>query len=152
MLNLLRTFTGENWRLPDAAALDRALRDALSRYLRLICDGALQLAALTAGSFEIWLAMRLFAHPVDIATAVALESMTLAVRHAAFMIPGGLGIQEAGLVLFGHALGVDVQLALAVSMTKRMRELAWGLPALLSWQWDEGRRLFRSPLACDQKR
>jgi hypothetical protein len=50
-------------------------------------------------------------------------------------------VQEAALVLFGHALGVSTELALAVSAVKRMREVLCGLPPLLSWQWLEARRL-----------
>jgi hypothetical protein len=45
------------------------------------------------------------------------------------------------LVLFGHSLGISSELALAVSMTKRAREVLCGLPSLISWQWMEGRRL-----------
>jgi hypothetical protein len=44
-------------------------------------------------------------------------------------------------VLFGHALGISGELALAVSMAKRMREVLCGVPSLMSWQWAEGRRL-----------
>ena len=65
----------------------------------------------------------------------------MAVRLLAFMVPAGLGVQEAGLVLFGQALGISSELALSVSMAKRMREVLCGLPSLLSWQWMEGRRL-----------
>jgi len=67
--------------------------------------------------------------------------MIQAVRHLAFIVPGALGVQEAGLIIFGHSLGIDAQLALAISMSKRLRELLCGLPSLLSWQWVEGRRL-----------
>jgi uncharacterized membrane protein YbhN (UPF0104 family) len=67
--------------------------------------------------------------------------MTQAVRHVAFIVPGALGVQEAGLIIFGHTLGIDADLALAISMTKRLRELICGLPSLISWQWFEGRRL-----------
>jgi uncharacterized membrane protein YbhN (UPF0104 family) len=65
------------------------------------------------------------------------------VRLLAFMVPAGLGVQEAGLVLFGQALGISSELALSVSMAKRMREVLCGLPSLLSWQWMEARRLRR---------
>jgi len=67
--------------------------------------------------------------------------MTQAVRHIAFVVPAGLGVQEAGLIIFGHIVGIDSELALAVAMVKRMREVIWGVPFLLSWQWIEGRRL-----------
>jgi len=94
-----------------------------------------------SGSFEIWFVLRLFGHPVGVRAALVMESMTQALRNLAFIIPGGLGVQEGALVLFGHALGVNSELALAVSMAKRLREVLCGLPALASWQWVEGRRL-----------
>jgi len=78
---------------------------------------------------------------VDSGAALILESMNQAIRHVAFVVPAGLGVQEAGLVLFGRALGLDAELALAVSMAKRLREVLWGVMSLLSWQWMEGRRI-----------
>jgi hypothetical protein len=58
------------------------------------------------------------------------------------MVPGALGAQESGMVLFGALLGLPADLSLAVSLAKRVRELALGLPGLAAWQWVEGRRLF----------
>jgi putative membrane protein len=138
---LARPILGSALSHEGAASLDHELRASLHRRWRLLFAGATQLVALVSGSFEIWFALRLFGHPIDAAPAIALESMTLAVRHLAFVVPAGLGVQEAGLILFGHALGINSELALAVSMAKRVRELAWGLPCLISWQWQEGRRL-----------
>lgn len=128
---------------PEArgAALDLELRSALGRTAVLLQAGALQLTALISASFEIWLVLRLFGHPVDALTALMLESATQAVRHLAFFIPGGIGAQEAGFVLFGRLFGIDADLALAVSFAKRLREVLCGLPSLISWQWLEARRL-----------
>ncbi len=126
-----------------AASLDRELRACFKRWRSLLLAGLLQFAALMMGSFEVWFALRLFGHPVAAGTALILESMTQAMRHVAFVVPAGLGVQEATLVLFGHALGISSELALAVSMAKRIREVLCGLPSLLSWQWMEGRRLRR---------
>ena len=137
----LRPMVGESALSQGAAALDQEVRASLHRWRTLLVVGTLQFAAFVSGSFEIWLALRLFGHPVDVSAAIALESMTQAVRHFAFIVPAGLGVQEAGLVLFGHVLGIGSELALAVSMAKRMREVLCGLPPLLSWQWLEGRRL-----------
>jgi putative membrane protein len=137
----LRPLVGESTMSEQAASLDHELRASFRRGWRLLTAGTLQFLALVSGCFEIWFALRLFGHPVSWGTALVLESMTQAVRHLAFVIPAGLGVQEAGLVLFGHALGIGSELALAVSMVKRMREVLCGLPALLSWQWLEGRRL-----------
>jgi putative membrane protein len=141
----LRPMVGETALSAGAAALDRELRACLSRGGSLVFAGILQLLAFLSASFEVWYALRLFGHPVDIGAAVMLESMTQAMRHVAFVVPAGLGVQEAGFVLFGHALGISSELALAVSMAKRMREVLCGVPALVSWQLREAARL-RFPL------
>ncbi len=124
-----------------ATALDTDLRTCLSRGRVLFVAGALQFIAFVSASFEIWLALRLFGHPISAPAAVMLEGLTQAVRHLAFIVPAGLGVQEAALILFGHKLGISTELALAVSAVKRMREVLCGVPPLLSWQWLEARRL-----------
>ena len=124
-----------------AASLDADLRACLARVRTLVLAGALQLVALVSASFEIWWALRLFDHPVSAASSVMLEGLTQAARHLAFIVPAGLGVQEAALVVFGHTLGIGAELALAVSAVKRLREVLCGMPPLLSWQWLEARRL-----------
>jgi putative membrane protein len=141
LLGLLRPLVGESALTEGAASLDQEVRCSLGRVRSLWLVGALQFAAFVSGSFEIWFALRLFGHPVGIQVALVLESMTQALRHLAFFIPAALGVQEGALVLFGQAFGISPELALAVSMAKRMREILCGLPSLLSWQWLEGRRL-----------
>jgi len=131
----LRAFAG------SAASLDSQVRATLRRARSVTLCAVAQLLALLSGSFEVWLALRLFGHPVDWRTATIMECLMQAVRHAAFMVPGALGVQELSLIYIGQPLGVSAELALAVSLIKRMRELVWGVPALVSWQWEEGRRL-----------
>jgi uncharacterized membrane protein YbhN (UPF0104 family) len=105
--------------------------------------GFLQFGGLLSGSFEIWFVLRLFGHPVDWRAAIVVEGLTQAVRHIAFVIPAGLGVQEAALVVFGRTFGIDAELALAVSMAKRVREVLLGVVSLLSWQWMEGRQIHK---------
>jgi putative membrane protein len=124
-----------------ATSLDADLRACLGRIGTLLLAGGLQLVALIGTSFEIWWAMRLFDHPIGLSSCVMLEGLTQALRHLAFIVPAGLGVQEAALVVFGHSLGISTELALAVSAVKRMREVLCGVPPLLSWQWLEARRL-----------
>jgi putative membrane protein len=138
---ILRRFLDAQWLSDNAASLDRELQAYFTRPGALTVAGVLQFAALISGSFEVWFALRLFGHPVSAAAAVVLESMTQAVRHLAFVVPAGVGVQEAGLVIFGHSLGIGSELALAVSAAKRIREVLCGLPSLISWQWMEGQRL-----------
>jgi hypothetical protein len=47
------------------------------------------------------------------------------------------------LIIFGKTLGIDAELALAVSMAKRVREVLLGVVSLLSWQWMEGRQIHK---------
>lgn len=142
----LGRFAGLGTAVDNAAnTLDRELGACLRRSASLFLAGSLQLVAWMSGAFEIWLALRLFGHPSGVGTALILESMTQALRHVVFFVPGAIGVQEAGLVMFGNILGVSSELALAVSMAKRMRELLCGLPPLLSWQWLEGQRLRDPP-------
>ncbi len=130
--------------LPESvASLDRAIRASLRRHRALLVTGLLQFGGWLSGSFEIWFVLRLCRHPVDWRAAIVVESLTQAVRHIAFVIPAGLGVQEAALVVFGRTFGIDAELALAISMAKRMREVLLGVVSLLSWQWMEGRHLHR---------
>jgi putative membrane protein len=134
---------GENSLSEGVTSLDRAIRATLSRHRALLVTGFLQFGGLLSGSFEIWFVLRLFRHPVDWRAAIVVESLTQAARHLAFVIPAGLGVQEAALVVFGRTFGIDAELALAVSMAKRVREILLGVVSLLSWQWMEGRQIHK---------
>jgi putative membrane protein len=134
---------GANPLSESVASLDRAIRATLRRHRALLVTGFLQFGGLLSGSFEIWFVLRLFGHPVDWRAAIVVEGLTQAVRHLAFVIPAGLGVQEAALVIFGRTFGIDAELALAVSMAKRVREILLGVVSLLSWQWMEGRQIHK---------
>jgi putative membrane protein len=121
----------------DGAALDAALAQLGGRHGRLLRALLWQLLGYVAGSIETWYALRLLGHPVDATTAVAIEALTQATRHAGFLVPAGLGVQEAATVLFGHLAGVGGDVALSLALAKRMREVVLGVPALLSWHWFE---------------
>jgi len=124
----------------QSANLDAAIRELCSDPPRLLTTIAWQVTGMVSGSLETWLALRWLGHPVPFGAAVALESLTMTVRNFAFLVPAGLGVQEASLVGFGALLGVNGDLAMALSLAKRMREILFGVPALLSWYWVEGRR------------
>lgn len=117
------------------ARLDTAIRELTSARGRLARTIIWQLAALIGGCSETWLALRWLGHPLSLAGAIALESFTTAARSLIFVAPAGLGIQEAGLIGVGHALGLGSDVAMALSLAKRMREILFGLPALAAWQW-----------------
>jgi putative membrane protein len=121
--------------LGQAKALDARLRELLGHSAALLATLGWQLAGFAAGASETWLALRLLQHPVGVGSAVVLESLTQAIRHFIFVVPAGVGVQEAGLVGFGYLLGVGSDASIALSLAKRMREILFGVPALMYWQW-----------------
>ena len=67
------------------------------------------------------------------AAALAIESLAASARGAAFVVPGGIGVQEGALVAVGAAFGVAAPTALALGIIKRGRELLVGAPAIVAW-------------------
>ena len=57
---------------------------------------------------------------------------------------GPRGVQEAGYIGLGALFGIPAELALGAALLRRGRDLAWGVPILLAWQWREVRRLRRA--------
>ena len=135
MASRMLTSNGPSSAMNRLARLDTAIRELTSARGRLARTIVWQLAALTGGCSETWLALRWLGHPLSLAGALALESFTIAARSLVFVVPAGLGVQEAGLVGVGHALGLGSDVAMALSLAKRMREILFGLPALAAWQW-----------------
>ena len=104
----------------------------------------LHLIAWIVGAFEAWLALWFMGQPLDIGKVLAIESLIYALRSVTFFVPLGAGVQEGGYVLIGSLFGLGPDLALAVSLIKRARDLIIGLPALLVWHHIERRKLARN--------
>ena len=102
-----------------------------------------QLAGWAAGALEIWLALYFLGHPVGLAEALAIEALIQAVSSAAFLVPGALGLQEAGFLGLGLLLGLPAEVAAALAIARRLRDLIVFLPGLLAWVWAE-RRIART--------
>ena len=132
---LERATRGRGWRglVGSAAALDREIAARYADRLGLSLCACWRFLGWLWGSVEIWLALWLLGHPIGPVEAVILESMGQALRSAGFALPGGLGAQEGGIVAGALVLGIVPDLALAVALIKRARELAYGVPGLLAW-------------------
>src|SRR5436189_80847 len=100
--------------------------------------------SLILNSGEIWIALHALNLKASVINAVILQITILTVRNVGFAVPSGLGVQEGGYVLIGSLLGIDGTNALALSLIARVRELALGIPGLVTWQVIEGRRLLRT--------
>lgn len=127
----------------DMVHLDETIRH-LYRQRKVMLIGIFwQFSGLMAGAIELWFTLWLLGHPVNVLDAIMLESLAQAVQSASFMIPGNLGVQEGSFVLFGAAAGLTPDVSLALSLARRVRQVGFGIPSLLSWQWVEGRHLHR---------
>ncbi|GAA4781107.1 HpnL family protein [Stakelama sediminis] len=95
------------------------------------------LAGWIASAAGAWIALRLMDVNLPLWAVLTLESLIFALRSVAFIIPGAIGVQEAAYVLIGPLLGLPPESALALSLAKRARDLALGIPALIGWQASE---------------
>jgi putative membrane protein len=101
---------------------------------------ALHLASFVGHAGELWLTLYLMGISTGPSEALLLESLSLAARSAAFVIPSGWGAQEAALIAIASATGLPAETALALGLVKRAREFAIGLPGLAAWAIAERRR------------
>ncbi|MDR6288761.1 putative membrane protein [Inquilinus ginsengisoli] len=103
------------------------------------------LASWLLGAGEVWLTLHVLGADIGFAEALVMESLGQAVRTAAFLIPGALGVQDGAFLALGVMFGLPPEIGLSVSLVKRIRELVLHAPALLIWYLLEGRRLLRTP-------
>jgi putative membrane protein len=127
--------------LNQGALLDAKIRETFAAHGRIVRALCWQFAGLIVGCGETWLALRWLGAPVSFAGALVLESLAQAAKSVLFVVPAGLGVQEAGLIGVGHLFGLGADVALALSLAKRMREIVFGLPALVAWHWIEARKI-----------
>ena len=114
-------------------AIDRSLRSIRRRPRALTVSSAWHLVAWLAQVVESWLVLRLLGRPIGWVAALAIESLAASARGAAFVVPGGIGVQEGALVAVGAAFHVAAPAALALGVVKRGRELLVGAPAIVAW-------------------
>ena len=126
------------WDAPDAdAGVHAAIHAVYANKARFARSVAWHLLAWIAGALEAYVALRLLGHPMGIGQVLALESIIYAIRSIAFVVPAAIGLQEGGYMIIGAVLGLPTEVALAVSILKRGRELVMGLPALFAWHFVE---------------
>lgn len=97
----------------------------------------LNLLAWITSAAGAWIALRLIGATFPLPRVLALESLIFTLRSVAFAVPGGLGVQEAGYALLAPLLGLPLEMALALALAKRARDLAIGMPTIVVWQLSE---------------
>jgi putative membrane protein len=126
-----------------ADALDASVVQLYSQRQRLLRSFLWTLLGWFLGTGEVWLALYFLGYPVGWVEALLIESLAQAVRGAAFLIPGALGVLEGGYIVLGSLIGLPSTVGLTLALARRVRELCLGIPGLLAWQFTEGKRLWQ---------
>src|SRR4029077_3865214 len=129
-----------------AEAIDQAVQNTHARSNRIAATFLLSLVAWLVGTGEVYWMLGFLGHPVSWGDALLVESLGQAIRGAAFAIPGSLGVQEGGYLLLAPLAGLPPDVALALSLAKRAREILWALPGIFYLHYSE--QGWRRRLAC----
>ncbi|ACS41394.1 conserved hypothetical protein; putative membrane protein precursor [Methylorubrum extorquens AM1] len=131
---LSRFAAGREWRALGAIdVLFENLRRLYGNRARVGAALLIHLLGWVAGTVEVWIALNAMGYSISFLDALVIESLAQAVRGAAFVVPGAIGAQEGGLIALGALFGIPVEAALALSLVKRVADLAVGLPSLALW-------------------
>jgi hypothetical protein len=105
-------------------------------------------------ALPLWLMGVGLSTPFGIREGIIIDCVVTAIRSAGFALPNVVGVQEGAFVLVGALFGIDAHVALALSLLRRGRDFAIGIPALLAWQLREGQSALRAgpdPLALEER-
>ena len=116
------------------AAGVEGLHDALAACYRAPARVALatlyHLVSWLLGGIEVCLALHFLGADVGIRCGMVIESLGQALKTVGFAVPGALGVQEGGYIVVCGIFGLSPEVAIALSLLKRLREVALGLPGL----------------------
>jgi len=136
---LNRFAAGREWRALGALdVLYESLRRMYGNRARVGLAILIHMIGWVIGTVEVWVCLNAMGYSVSFLEATIIESLAQAVRGAAFAIPGALGAQEGGLIALCALFGVPAEAALALSLVKRVADLAVGIPGLVAWHVIEG--------------
>jgi putative membrane protein len=125
----------------QADALQGEFDRIFSEPRRMIAAAGIHFLGWLGGGVTVWLTYRFLGGHIGLVPAIAIEGLLSGALAVAFLIPGGLGVQEASYVALGHLFGMPAHMSLGLSFLRRARDIVVGAPALLSWQIAEARQL-----------
>lgn len=102
---------------------------------------ALHMISWLLGGLEVCIALHVLGHDVGISAGLIIESLGQALKSVGFAVPGALGVQEGGYIVVCGLFHLSPEIAIALSLLKRLREVALGLPSLALWQVLESRHM-----------
>lgn len=128
---------GESMGWPATArigGLNTALVNCYRSPARGLLAGSSHLTSWLLGGIEVWLVLHFFGRDIGVGAGVVIESLGQAAKSIGFAVPSAAGVQEGGYVVVCGMLGISPEIAIALSLVKRLREVALGLPGLVLWQ------------------
>lgn len=137
--------------LSDTGTIHTAIQGIYGDKRAVAASIGLHVAGWLAGALETWLALWFMGHSLSAGDVLSLESLVFALRTAAFVVPWAAGVQEGGYVVVGALFGLGPDVALALSLLKRAKEVIIGVPGLLAWHVSEGKRFWQGRLAESRK-
>jgi len=134
-------------RLLGTASFGGAFRDAIHHLYRqrarVALSVGLHVLGWCASGLWLWLVFQVLGVRVAPASAIVIQSLLEALRSITVFIPAALGVQEAGYAALVPLFGLSPETGIAVSVLRRARDIAVGIPVLLAWQLVEARRIRR---------
>ena len=97
---------------------------------RLILSLLLFLLGWLVSVAEVFLILALLGSPVSVGIALSIAVLTVFVEGALFFVPGRVGVEEGGLFAIFGVLGLNPVDGFSLGLTRRLREIAWGLLGL----------------------
>lgn len=128
----------------QAGAAHRTFGEIHASRLRLAGSAAIHLCSWLATALWAWIAIHLIGGHLSYPAVLVIEAIVSAVRSVVFIVPAAVGVQEAAYAVLGPLFGLAAPAALALSLLKRARDLALGIPVLLAWQVQEGGHVLKA--------
>lgn len=128
---------------PVAESVVRYFQEIYRRPAKIVLSVMFHCAGWMATGLSTWIALFFMGIHARVWHVLAIESLVCAVRSVAFWVPNGLGVQEAAYAAIAPLFGIGAEIGVAISILKRARDIAVGVPILFLWQWSEGRRFLQ---------
>jgi putative membrane protein len=128
-----------------AGVSEKELAAMYGRTSRLAWGTAVHLLGWIGKGIGNWIAFLLLGSNISLLGALAIEGLLHVMLAVAILVPASAGVQEVGYVALGALFGVPPEVSLSVSLIRRARDIAIGIPILLVWQIFEARRLSVAP-------
>ena len=113
--------------------LDLSLHNLSKKKIDVLKATLTRLLGWISGAFEIYVFLMIIGVEVSFVDVILIEAFTGLIKSIVFFIPGALGVQELAFVLIGGYVGLGDSISFAVALGRRIREIVFGLPAVVAW-------------------